>query len=93
MSSPNPTLAVVTGGSRGIGLSIAKRLATKHDILIVSRTSPSEDSVAELKNIRPDAVIHYVVGLDCTETQKACGFQRTARTMQSRAKTNKVPPM
>ncbi|KAI9286007.1 hypothetical protein BC943DRAFT_359712 [Umbelopsis sp. AD052] len=71
MVTPNPTLAVVTGGSRGIGLSIAKRLAKKHDIVIVCRNAPSEESVAELKNVRTDAVIHYEIGPDCAETQKA----------------------
>jgi hypothetical protein len=75
MTSSKFTLAVVTGGSRGIGLSIAKRLATKHDILIVCRTAPSDDNVAELKAVRPDAVVHYVVGPDCAETQKVGYFQ------------------
>lgn len=74
MVTPNPTLAVITGGSRGIGLSIAKRLAKKHDIVIVCRNTPSEESVAELKNVRTDAVIHYEIGPDCAETQKVCGF-------------------
>lgn len=83
MTSPKSTLAVVTGGSRGIGLSIAKRLATKHDILIVCRTAPSEDNVAELKAVRPNAVVHYVVGPDCAETQKVGYFQQLARAVKS----------
>jgi NAD(P)-dependent dehydrogenase (short-subunit alcohol dehydrogenase family) len=65
-------LAVITGGSRGIGHGIAKNLVQKHDILILSRTEPITDSVEELKSVRPEAKIEYVVGLDCVETQKVC---------------------
>jgi NAD(P)-dependent dehydrogenase (short-subunit alcohol dehydrogenase family) len=51
MVTSQPTLAVITGGSRGIGLGIAKQLAIKHDILIVCRSAPSEEKVAELKSV------------------------------------------
>lgn len=70
MVTSQPTLAVITGGSRGIGLGIAKQLAIKHDILIVCRSAPSEEKVAELKSVRPNATIEYVIGLDCADTQK-----------------------
>jgi len=70
MTADTQTLAVITGGSRGIGFGIAKQLAAKHDILVVCRSSPIEDNVAELKNVRPNATIEYMVGLDCAETQK-----------------------
>ena len=72
MTNNNATLAVITGGSRGIGFGIAKQLVTKHDILIVCRSAPREDSVAELKEVRPNATVEYVVGLDCADTQKVC---------------------
>jgi NAD(P)-dependent dehydrogenase (short-subunit alcohol dehydrogenase family) len=70
MTADTQTLAVITGGSRGIGFGIAKQLAAKHDILVVCRSSPIEDNIAELKNVRPNATIEYMVGLDCAETQK-----------------------
>lgn len=70
MTADTQTLAVITGGSRGIGFGIAKQLAAKHDILVVCRSSPIEENVAELKNVRPNAAIEYMVGLDCAETQK-----------------------
>lgn len=70
-TSDSTTLAIITGGSRGIGLGIAKSLVQKHDLLILSRTEPVADSVEELKSVRPEAKIEYVVGLDCVDTQKA----------------------
>lgn len=71
-TSDSTTLAIITGGSRGIGLGIAKSLVQKHDLLILSRTEPVADSVEELKSVRPEAKIEYVVGLDCVDTQKVC---------------------
>lgn len=46
--SANPRLAVVTGGSRGLGLAIADRFAMDgRDVVIVARSQQTLDSAAE----------------------------------------------
>ena len=64
--------AIVTGGSRGIGLAIAKQLGLDGYQVVVFATKPLEDCMEHLKELEEAGITwHYVRGsLDCREDRE-----------------------
>ena len=57
--------AIVTGGSRGIGLAIAKQLGLDGYQVVVFATKPLEDCMEHLKGLEEAGITwHYVSGSD-----------------------------
>lgn len=51
MNSPSPTVAIVTGGSRGIGAAISERLAADGHAVVVNYASRRDDADALVRKI------------------------------------------
>ena len=64
--------AIVTGGSRGIGLAIAKQLGLDGYQVVVFATKPLEDCMEHLKELEEAGITwHYVSGtIDNREDRK-----------------------
>ena len=64
--------AIVTGGSRGIGLAVAKQLGLDGYQVVVFATKPLEDCMEHLKELEEAGITwHYVSGtIDNREDRK-----------------------
>lgn len=77
--------AIVTGGSRGIGLAIAKQLGLDGYQVVVFATKPLEDCMEHLKELEEAGITwHYVSGtIDNREDRKRL-VEETLETWQDR---------